>query len=183
MAIVGAALTACTTDSGTFGAGELPANAACCASYAGMKYATLTLDQAASAELRSGSAVHEFADGRSYYRAFALPAHAGPVKLAFRTYVRGLIPYATVVRPQFVFLDPSKSEIARKPDPPVFPGSDFFRGAFFKGEVDVPGNAAYVIVHTSDRPATPWNLYSENGTPWAAMPSMTGSLRIVVKNR
>jgi len=149
-----------------------------------MKYATLKLNTEATAELRAGSPVHQFQHGRSYYSAFALPPHTGPTKLVFKTTVRGLVlPDASVLRPYFVLLDESKSQISQVPDPPVSLKTDLFAGflgSYFKGEFDVPPNAAYVIVYTSTRPVTPWTVYSENGTPWPAKPSMTGTLRIVV---
>jgi hypothetical protein len=177
-------LAACATGSGTSGGDQPPASASCCNSFSEMKYATLKLDTEASAELRKGSPVYEFLEGRSYYGAFALPPRVGPTKIAFKTFVGGFaLPYATVVHPYFVLLDESKSEVSLAPNPPVFPGTDFFLGLFFKGELDVPPNAAYVIVYTSSRPVTSWTVYSENGIAWPAEQSMTGNLRIVVRSK
>jgi len=162
---------------------ELPVSAACCIPYSEMKYARLNVNTEATAELRAGTPVHQFQHGRSYYSAFALPPHTGPMKLAFETTVRGVwLPNATALRPYFVFLDEAKSVVSVVPDPPVSLETSSV-GSFFKGEFDVPPNAAYVIVHTSTRPVPQWTVYSTFGKEWPVKPSMTGSLRIVVTSR
>jgi hypothetical protein len=102
----------------------------------------------------------------------------------FKSFVGGMmLPFATVVRPYFLFLDDAQNPVGKVQDPPVFTGSDFFRGVFFKGEVEVPPEAKHVIIYTSDKPVTPWTVYSENGIPWPATPSMTGNLLIKVSSQ
>ena len=177
------ALAGCASPSGSGARVEPLPNAACCTTFEEMNYSTLKPDAETSLDLRKGSPVYSFDEGRSYFASFDLPASSGPRKLVFKTFMGGtILPFATVVRPYFLFLDEGHSPIGKVQDPPVFSGSDFFRGVFFKGEVEVPPEAKHVIIYTSDKPVTPWTVYSENGIAWPAKPSMTGNLLIKVSN-
>jgi len=179
-----ATLAGCASSSSSGRRLEPLPNAACCASFEEMKYSALKPEAETSLDLRKGSPVYSFDEGRSYFSAFDLPATPTPRKLLFKTFVGGMIlPFATVVRPYFLFLDDAQNPVGKVQDPPVFTGSDFFRGVFFKGEVEVPPEAKHVIIYTSDKPVTPWTVYSENGIPWPATPSMTGNLLIKVSSQ
>lgn len=157
----------------------LPPTAVCCMPYSDMKYTELKIDSEQAADLREGTPAHEFLEGKSFYRAFVLPARTGPSKLKYKAFVGGIaLPYATVVRPYFVFLDKDKAEVSLVPDPPAFSGTELLRGSFFKGEVPIPEEAAYVVLYTSERPVAPRTVFSANGTAWPAKPSMSGNLSL-----
>jgi hypothetical protein len=89
-----------------------------------------------------------------------------------------LLPMEKVVYPQFMFLDDAGNPIRNVSHTAVFNGSDFWRGAYFKGEMEVPSGARRLVVHASRGPMSSWTLDSDNGTLCGVEPAVTGHMLI-----
>jgi len=155
-------------------------------SFAEMQYSPLKLDAEQPVELRDKSPTFAFPQGESHYAALSLPKHNATSFLAVRIFVThglGLLPDASGVRPHFAFLNADHVVLLTVVDVPLWLGTEFFRGPFFRGEVAIPAESAYVVVYSSNTPLPVLTVYSENGTPWPVRPDRTGKLYVEVKSK
>ena len=80
---------------------------ACCKSFKEIKYESLDDDSMVQFKLDSSSRVYRFRSGKSYFRAFRLPAYTRPYRINVKSYIvrrRGRNG-RVLIKPVFMFLD------------------------------------------------------------------------------
>lgn len=127
----------------------LNAKQLCCEDFKVIKYEALALKAPKSAILDSNADARQFAQGRSYFKAFEIPA--GPAQgLWIKSYFNGLL-IKQFLQPLTLFLDSDY-----KPLGTAAPRLQFREGNLFgdgnarmEGGVRVPANARYLLVFTT----------------------------------
>jgi hypothetical protein len=129
--------------------------------------------------LDKASPVFYFDGEKSYYAALDLPPSDTPRKLAFKSQFSA--PYmgaATVVYPQFVFLNAAKQVIGETRRYRFQLHTGTLNDDFFEGYVIVPAAARSVVIHTSQRNMPRLEAYSENGQAWDIPAAPSGKLAL-----
>ncbi|GAB2793362.1 hypothetical protein GCM10027040_19570 [Halomonas shantousis] len=122
----------------------------CCQTLADLPYRPLQADQTLTLSFDATTPVHQFADGRSYFHAFALPRNGQPLTLRLTS----AIDDEQVFAPTLLLLDERFQPVRRvSSDQFRYQGPSGFRDARLSGAVSVmPGpDAAYVVVYTSEQ--------------------------------
>lgn len=143
------ALAGCATVEST--ADKLASTKVCCASFAELPVRKAERDQVLEVEFDASLPAYDFAEGRSYFVALAVPQGA-PATLQFTTAMNGIwLPSATVLMPAFLFLDANRKPLGSPEQPPVQqawkPFEPSFSSSSWGGEVNVPPGAAFVVVY------------------------------------
>jgi hypothetical protein len=169
---------------------SLTAAPGCCRSFAEMTFRPLLPGEEARLAIDSNAPAFLFPEGKSYFAALKLPQREGGV-LSVKTFLSSArLPAATVLMPQFVFLDSAHQPRRVEKEFNLKQDVDFFRGGYWSFEVPVSQDDAYVVVYadpsrfgsTTPRPnrsggyafATGTSLVMVPGTsrtfdiPWAA---------------
>lgn len=121
----------------------------CCNSMAEFSYEPLAKGQDLSFVLGEDSPVFAFHEGKSYFKAYALPASGAEHKLRVRSRPTGSIALETrkwsqVYCPQVTYLDAEYTPFFATSRVPAM-----VRGAGFVAEFNVPAQARYVVLHTN----------------------------------
>ncbi|GBG13599.1 ATPase AAA [Novimethylophilus kurashikiensis] len=127
------------------------------------------------------SPVFYFDGEKSYYAAFELPPADTPRKLNFKSLFSA--PYmgaATVMYPQFVFLNASKQVIGEAKRYRFQLHTGTLNDDFFEGNVIVPAAVRSVVIHTSQRNMPRLEAYSENGQAWEIPAAPSGKLALTL---
>jgi hypothetical protein len=125
------------------------------------------------------SPVFYFEGEKSYYAALDIPPAVTPRKLTFKCQFSS--PYmgaATVVYPQFVFLDASRQVIGETKRYRFQLHTGTLNDDFFEGYVIVPAAARAVVIHTSQHNMPRLEAYSENGQAWEIPTAPAGKLTL-----
>lgn len=127
----------------------LNAKQLCCEDLKDIKYEALALKTPVKAILDSNADVRQFPQGRSYFKAFKIPA--GPEQgLRVTSYFNGLL-IKQFLQPVALFLDSDHKLLGTAAPRLQFRESSLFgdRKARMAGGVRVPANARYLLVFTT----------------------------------
>lgn len=143
-----ALLTGCASQVAKLNA-DLDSQPSCCATLADLHFDLLPADKEIRFPIGPGDKVFSFSSGKSYVKAFALPRDSRVTGLEIRTYLIGeWIPAAHAFGPFLQFLDASRSPIGNEIFPQLYYSVGFFEGSRWTGVVQVPMDAAYVVIYT-----------------------------------
>lgn len=149
------------------------------ASFAQMPTQALDDAKDISITLDKASPIYLFDGEKSYYAALDIAQPGSFRMLNFKSYFSSsYLPAATVLYPQFVFLDDTKQPISGIKSYRFEPGSDFFLGPFYEGNIIVPAQAKSLVIYTSEREAPRLESYSENGMAWPLPTAPAGKLAL-----
>lgn len=127
---------------------QLNATTPCCSAYREMSFALLPLDEEVTSTVGPGSEAFRFQEGLSYFAGFRLPERAGNYRFEITTLLEGgWIPTAHVFYPLLTVLDVHYERVGVAA-PAIYYDEGWLEGSRWKATVKVPGDAAFVIVHT-----------------------------------
>ncbi len=128
----------------------------CCSSPAEFKYEPLLSGALTPMSLNEESPVYEFAIGKSYFKAHALPRPGTATKLRVRSFATGSMAFETrklsqLYCPQVSFLDSRFETVASNDIVPSVARGALATGILpsFLAEFDIPPSAVYVVLHTN----------------------------------
>jgi hypothetical protein len=129
-----------------------------------MQFHPLRLSENHGITLDAEQPAFEFAEGKSYYAARAIPLAQPARMLSFKTYLSTqYLPQANVLLPHFLFLDDAKRSVGLVKTFPLKRATDFWRGVYFEGEIAIPATASYFVLFTSNDENPKLSSVSENG--------------------
>lgn len=157
-----------------------PAPSVTTASYADMVATPVLPEQRLSVTLAPGTPQFQFATGSSYYAMLALPPAASARRLGFRSFFNdSYLPQADVLFPSFTLLDAARQPIATlKRERGGAMDSDLLGNPYFQGEVVIPPQAAYVVVHSDGKATPPLSARANDGTLYSIAHAQTGKLSL-----
>lgn len=128
---------------------ELNAKQLCCEEFGVIRYEALALKAPKRAILDSNADVRQFAQGRSYFKAFEIP-EAPAQGLWIKSYFNGLF-IKQYLQPLALFLDADYKPLGTAVPRLQFQDGNIFgdRNARMEGGVRVPANARYLLVFTT----------------------------------
>lgn len=129
---------------------SLAGRAVCCSSLSAFKYSPLASNRNTTVEISDAAPAYVFPSGKSYFAAFKLDNKPNRTLLVESDFNGPLI--GQLFQPTCLFLDAD-----HKPLQTVTPALRFVPGSFFPhavahmaGELKVPDNSEFLVVHTSD---------------------------------
>ncbi|OLO02688.1 MalM family protein [Salinicola socius] len=122
----------------------------CCASLASLPYQPLTARETLTLDFTPQTPVHDFGDGKSFFQAFELPRHAGPVALSVTSPIRD----GQVFAPTIMVLDAAFQPVRKlSSDSLEVRRPTGFSSARLDGQFSLmPGpDAQYVVIYSSEQ--------------------------------
>lgn len=153
----------------------------CCQSFSQMRYQALVANKPVTLTLTKGTPIFVFGNERSYFGAYSLDQNRGRV-MEFRTYFYR----RHVFMPMFTFLNASHEVVAVLRPERVRSGAGDVQEppvghSFFTGEVRIPQQAAFMVVHTSSAAPHPPTIFDYSSPRVVNLPrAVGGELRLTL---
>lgn len=151
-------------------------------SFTEMQFTPVVLEQTQALTLDGDAPTFLFSEGKSYYAAVSLPAASQARYLSYQSNISGVpLSLVNALIPRFAFLDQAKQLLGtvvakqhhRK-------NADFFQGTVFSGRVQVPPNAAYVVIYAANKIEESLFVPASYGKRWPLALAPGGSLNYAV---
>jgi hypothetical protein len=141
----------------------------CCKSPTSISYWQVNFNESVSITLGNANSIIRLNERVVSVIPLALPADSADKAIIFRSYINGLwMPVATVLQPEFHFLNESKELLTSVKDIPLYQlwrepleAKRILKDGYF-GAINIPKNAAYLLV-TSNLSANPLPYYRGAG--------------------
>ena len=122
----------------------------CCNSFSDMQFSVIPLNELTSISIGPEDEAFRFDEGKSYFKAFSLPARTGAYSVELTTLLVGQwIDTAHVFYPYLTFLDENHNVTRKNEKPRIYYDESMIEGARWVGSVKLSASDRYMIIHTS----------------------------------
>lgn len=148
VALVLALITGCTTIADQ--RQSLASSTSCCESFKDMRFEPAPTKTWQKFEIQPSTKVFLFAEGKSYFQAFAL-GESLIRQVIFRVHPQGAANYnPSIFCPNAVFLDQEFIQLSTVDIPLQFVAAGWTTNAYLAGRMEVPASARYLVIRTTE---------------------------------
>jgi hypothetical protein len=149
------------------------------AAYADMRFATMPAAGTFEVTIPEAGPTFAFPEGPSSFAGVTLPARSHGTYLRFVSYIDGgYFGRFKLLVPRFVFLDDAKAPIDTISPQLLSRGLEFFKGAFYTGQVRVPERATFVVLAPAQSLRDPIVVTDSDDKPFTVPLLTAGETRL-----